>query len=102
VPLRCFLNISFVNRSDFKAEFDKRTSLGVKQVFPKLMYTAHFISESVSKDICAQLSREVINLVPQVVDYSCTICESRLHHATQLTAIAPTARRNDGKRASES
>lgn len=56
-------------------EFDKRTSLGVKGTFPKMMYSANFISETISKDICAQLAREVVSLVPQVVDYSCTICE---------------------------
>jgi E3 ubiquitin-protein ligase BAH len=57
-------------------KFDKRTSLGVKGTFPKVMYSAHFISETISKDICAQLAREVVSLVPQVVDYSCTICLS--------------------------
>jgi E3 ubiquitin-protein ligase BAH len=57
-------------------EFDKRTSLGVKGTFPKVMYSANFISETISKDICAQLAREVVSLVPQVVDYSCTICFS--------------------------
>ncbi|KAH6844908.1 SPX domain-containing protein [Chaetomium sp. MPI-CAGE-AT-0009] len=57
-------------------KFDKRTSLGVKGTFPKVMYSASFISETISKDICAQLAREVVSLVPQVVDYSCTICLS--------------------------
>jgi hypothetical protein len=41
------------------------------------MYPAHFISETISKDICAQLAREVVSLVPQVVDYTCAICESQ-------------------------
>ncbi|GAB1317304.1 SPX domain-containing protein [Madurella fahalii] len=57
-------------------KFDKQTSLGVKTTFPKLMYSAQFISESISKDICAQLAREVVSLVPQVVDFSCSICLS--------------------------
>ncbi|KAL1844134.1 hypothetical protein VTJ49DRAFT_4986 [Mycothermus thermophilus] len=57
-------------------KFDKRTSLGVKSTFPKLMYSAQVISGSISRDICAQLAREVVNLVPQVVDFSCTICLS--------------------------
>jgi hypothetical protein len=49
--------------------------LGVKTTFPKAMYSAHFISEAISKDICAQLAREVVSLVPQVVDYTCAICK---------------------------
>ncbi|KAL2268166.1 hypothetical protein VTJ83DRAFT_3012 [Remersonia thermophila] len=57
-------------------KFDKRTALGVKSTFPKLMYSAQIISGSISRDICAQLAREVVNLVPQVVDFSCTICLS--------------------------
>ena len=39
------------------------------------MYAAHFISETISKDVCAQLARQVVNLVPQVVDYTCCVCE---------------------------
>lgn len=39
------------------------------------MYSAQFISEAISKDICARLAREVVSLVPQVMDYTCTICE---------------------------
>lgn len=45
-------------------------------MFPKVVCSAHFISEAISKDICAQLARNVVNLVPQVVDYTCTICKS--------------------------
>ena len=63
------------------SEFDKRTSLGVKAAFPKVMYSAQFISESISKDICAQLSREVVSIVPQIVDYTCTVCKYRLFWA---------------------
>ncbi|KAK4229290.1 SPX domain-containing protein [Podospora fimiseda] len=57
-------------------KFDKRTQLGVKKTFPKVMNSAHFITEAISKDICAQLSRDVLSLVPQVVDYTCIVCLS--------------------------
>ncbi|KAK0713859.1 SPX domain-containing protein [Lasiosphaeria miniovina] len=57
-------------------KFDKQTSLGIKDVFPKAMNSAHFIAECISKDICAQMSQEVLNIVPQVADYTCTICLS--------------------------
>jgi E3 ubiquitin-protein ligase BAH len=55
-------------------EFDKQTSLGVKAAFPKAMNSAHFIAGNIARDICAQLSQEVLNIVPQVVDYGCAIC----------------------------
>ncbi|KAK4136236.1 hypothetical protein BT67DRAFT_454927 [Trichocladium antarcticum] len=57
-------------------KFDKRTALGIKTTFPKIMYSANFISDTISRDICAQLAREVVNLVPQVVDYTCIVCLS--------------------------
>ncbi|KAK3384738.1 SPX domain-containing protein [Podospora didyma] len=57
-------------------KFDKQTSLGVKTVFPKVMHSANFIAESIAKNICAQMSQDVLNLVPQIVDYTCTICLS--------------------------
>jgi hypothetical protein len=48
------------------------------------MYPTHFISETISKDICAQLAREVVSLVPQVVDYTCAICESQPSRFTRF------------------
>lgn len=61
--------------ANLRLEFDKRTSLGIKTTFPMALYPVHFISESISKDICAQLALEVVSLVPQVVDYTCTVCK---------------------------
>ena len=58
------------------AEFDKRTSLGVKSEFPRVMKSATFFSESVAKSICAELSKDVVSVVPQVVDYSCPVCKT--------------------------
>jgi len=55
-------------------KFDKRTSLGVKSEFPRVMKSATFFSESVAKSICAELSKDVVSVVPQVVDYSCPVC----------------------------
>jgi E3 ubiquitin-protein ligase BAH len=57
-------------------KFDKQTSLGVKTVFPKALNSANYIAESVAKDVCAQLSHDILAIVPQVADYTCTICLS--------------------------
>ncbi|KAK0648825.1 SPX domain-containing protein [Cercophora newfieldiana] len=57
-------------------KFDKQTSLGAKTVFPKALHSASYIAESIAKDICAQLSNDVLAIVPQVADYTCTICLS--------------------------
>ncbi|KAK3346223.1 SPX domain-containing protein [Lasiosphaeria hispida] len=57
-------------------KFDKQTSLGAKTVFPTALNSASFFAESIAKDICAQMSTEVLAIVPQVADYTCTICLS--------------------------
>ncbi|ESA41946.1 hypothetical protein GE21DRAFT_10245 [Neurospora crassa] len=57
-------------------KFDKQTSLGVKAEFPKVMSSAPFIVGSIAKDICSQMACEVLSRVPQIVDYTCTICYS--------------------------
>lgn len=57
-------------------KFDKQTSLGVKTVFPKAMNSASYIAESIAKDVCAQLSQDILAIVPQVADYTCIICLS--------------------------
>ncbi|KAK1774320.1 SPX domain-containing protein [Copromyces sp. CBS 386.78] len=59
-----------------QAEFDKQTSLGVKAEFPKAMSSAPFIAGSIAKDICSQMACEVLSRVPQIVDFTCTICYS--------------------------
>lgn len=62
------------SEANCQAEFDKQTSLGVKTEFPKAMSSAPFIVGSIAKDICSQMACEVLSRVPQIVDYTCTIC----------------------------
>lgn len=55
-------------------EFDKRTSLGVSKTFPVAANTDSFLASSVARDVCAQMSTELISVVPQLDDYLCPIC----------------------------
>ncbi|KAI1204169.1 SPX domain-containing protein [Annulohypoxylon truncatum] len=55
-------------------KFDKRTSLGVSRVFPVTVRSNHLLAGSVAKDLCAQMSTELISVVPQLDDYLCPIC----------------------------
>ncbi|KAK3941152.1 SPX domain-containing protein [Diplogelasinospora grovesii] len=83
-------------------KFDKQTSLGVKSIFPEAMTSASFIADNVAKGICAQLSQEVVTLVPQTVDYTCSICLSicwlpiRLHcnHLFCIRCVVKMQNRN--------
>ncbi|KAL8405053.1 hypothetical protein RB594_009804 [Gaeumannomyces avenae] len=56
-------------------KFDKRTSLGVSGSFPQTI-SRRFLSESVAKDLCAQVSSQVVSTVPRVDDYTCPVCLS--------------------------
>ncbi|ORY67054.1 RING-14 protein [Pseudomassariella vexata] len=55
-------------------KFDKRTALGVAKTFPVVVHSDHLLAGSLAKDLCAQVSSEIISTVPQLDDYLCPIC----------------------------
>ncbi|KAI1385289.1 SPX domain-containing protein [Hypoxylon trugodes] len=55
-------------------KFDKRTSLGVSREFPVTIRSNRLLAGSVAKDLCAQMSNDLISVVPQLDDYLCPIC----------------------------
>ncbi|KAI0381052.1 SPX domain-containing protein [Hypomontagnella monticulosa] len=55
-------------------KFDKRTSLGVSRAFPVTIQSKHLLAGNVAKDLCAQMSNNLISVVPQLDDYLCPIC----------------------------
>ncbi|KAI0198680.1 RING-14 protein [Astrocystis sublimbata] len=55
-------------------KFDKRTSLGVSTTFPVIVKSGRSLTTSVAQDVCAQMSTELIAVVPQLDDYLCPIC----------------------------
>ncbi|XDG04885.1 hypothetical protein ABKA04_004500 [Annulohypoxylon sp. FPYF3050] len=69
-----FQEINNLAVSKILKKFDKRTSLGVSRVFPVSVRSSHLLAGSVAKDVCAQMSTELISAVPQLDDYLCPIC----------------------------
>ncbi len=63
-----------IHTTNAAVEFDKKTSLGIKQSFPVAVHSDTFMTEHVSKGVCAQLSQQVVSLVPQPDDYLCPVC----------------------------
>ncbi|KAG4433176.1 hypothetical protein IFR05_011336 [Cadophora sp. M221] len=55
-------------------KFDKRTNLGAAKTFPKLILSDPITSDSMAKAVCAQISQQLLQIVPQIEDYSCPIC----------------------------
>ncbi|KAM4058001.1 SPX domain-containing protein [Hirsutella rhossiliensis] len=47
-------------------KFDKRTSLGVSQTFPVAIQSEGLLSRDIAKDVCAQMSQELVSVVPQL------------------------------------
>lgn len=60
--------------ADKTTEFDKRTCLGASMSFRAAVHSQKFIAENVAKEMCAQVSQEVISIVPRVEDYTCPVC----------------------------
>lgn len=67
------------------SEFDKRTQLGgASKAFPKLIQSAPIMSESIAKDLCAQINQDIVKIVPQLDDYSCPICSDIVWRPVKL------------------
>jgi E3 ubiquitin-protein ligase BAH len=66
-------------------EFDKRTQLGsAAKTFPKLIRSDPIMSESMAKDMCAQVTQDIVKIVPQLDDYSCPICSDVIWRPVKL------------------
>lgn len=57
-------------------KFDKRTALGISKAFPSAVQSDKLLAGSVAQDVCAEMSRELVSVVPQLNDYLCPVCFS--------------------------
>jgi E3 ubiquitin-protein ligase BAH len=57
-------------------EFDKRTSLDVATRFPTAVHSDRLLSGTMAKNVCAQISNELVSILPQIGDYACPVCLS--------------------------
>lgn len=65
-------------------EFDKRTCLGVSGVFPTQMDSQNLLAGKMAQDVCAQMSKELVSVVPQLNDYLCPVCFSIAYMPVRL------------------
>ncbi|KAF3763728.1 hypothetical protein M406DRAFT_332180 [Cryphonectria parasitica EP155] len=65
-------------------KFDKRTSLGASVSFRSAVRSQRFLAGNVAKKLCAQLSQEVVSVVPRAEDYDCPICFSIAWYPVRL------------------
>ncbi|GMG27739.1 unnamed protein product [Ambrosiozyma monospora] len=58
-------------------KFDKRTRLHSKAIFPEVIEKSqqvNILHGSVAKDMCAIIASRLLNIIPQIDDYTCPIC----------------------------
>ncbi|CAH2351555.1 transcriptional regulator of yeast form adherence 3 [[Candida] railenensis] len=57
-------------------KFDKQTSLGIKNSFPKMVSNDHIFmtGASLAQKICFVMQNSLLKLIPQLDDYMCPIC----------------------------
>jgi E3 ubiquitin-protein ligase BAH len=65
-------------------EFDKRTSLNVGKTFPMAAHCQLLRAGSIAKDVCAQISTELVSTIPQIADYLCPVCLSLAYRTIRL------------------
>lgn len=65
-------------------KFDKRTSLGVSKTFTKQFRSDGLLAGSMAKDICAQVSSQLVSVVPQLDDYLCPVCFAIAYRPVRL------------------
>ncbi|KAI5956630.1 hypothetical protein KGF57_003422 [Candida theae] len=68
-------------------KFDKQTSLHIQDVYPKLISSDHiFVSgKSLARSVCYIMQTSVLELIPQLDDYSCPICTNIAYKPIRLS-----------------
>lgn len=66
------------------AEFDKRTSLGISKTFNRDIQSERLLTGRVAKDICAQVTDNVVAIVPQIDNYLCPVCFELAYRPVRL------------------
>jgi E3 ubiquitin-protein ligase BAH len=86
--LQClkFQEINQTAMSKILKKFDKRTALGAKTTFPTSLpeSTMALLSQDFSKALAAQVSTDILSVVPQLDDYLCPICFMIAHRPVRL------------------
>lgn len=65
-------------------KFDKRTSLSVSKTFPLQVRSDKLLAGTMARDICAQVSSELVSQVPQLNDYLCPVCFAIAYRPVRL------------------
>ncbi|KAF8866049.1 RING-14 protein [Acephala macrosclerotiorum] len=79
-----YLEINQKAISKIIKKFDKRTKLGATKTFPKLIQSDAIMSGSIAKAACAQITQDIVKVVPQLDDFLCPVCFSIVWRPVKL------------------
>ncbi|KAL9605934.1 MAG: hypothetical protein Q9179_000911 [Wetmoreana sp. 5 TL-2023] len=63
---------------------NKRTSLGARESFSAILNAEALSPQTMAKHMCAQMSNEILAIVPQLNDYLCPVCFSISYKPVRL------------------
>ncbi|VEU23191.1 DEKNAAC104318 [Brettanomyces naardenensis] len=82
-----FQTMNIMAISKILKKFDKRTHFKSKQMFPELIQRSeqlNILQNSMGRDLCTIMTNRLLNIVPQVEDYTCPICCSVAYKPIRL------------------
>ncbi|CZT42416.1 uncharacterized protein RSE6_02321 [Rhynchosporium secalis] len=74
LELMKFQELNNTGRYKIMKKFDKKTGLGAARTFPELIPAGSVVGDTMARAVCAQISQEVVQLVPRLEDHACPVC----------------------------
>jgi len=78
-----FQEINHIAMTKILKKFDKRTALGASSRFATAL-PGPLISDDLSRSLAAQVTSEIVSVVPQIDDYLCPICFTLAYRPVRL------------------
>lgn len=84
LQLMRFRDLNRIASEKIMKKFDKRTALRAREALPLSLSEGSIVTQALAKSACFQISQQILNLVPQLTDYSCPICLSIAYKPIRL------------------
>jgi E3 ubiquitin-protein ligase BAH len=69
-----FQDINRIALAKIMKKFDKRTALHAQSSIQSSLLTAPFLAQNLARATCFTISKEILDVIPQLNDYLCPIC----------------------------
>ncbi|QDS71324.1 hypothetical protein FKW77_002036 [Venturia effusa] len=86
-----FVEINQTAMTKILKKFDKRTALSIKSTFPSQLPTS-LLTVDIAKSLSAQVSTDILSVVPSLDDYLCPVCSELAWRPRQGEGRCPLCR----------